>query len=168
MSGNSAATTTLFSVAIVALIVLRFAFRELRPQVVRARTLWGRPGLFAVLALLVGYESLQTEPQALTLLLSVAVGVLFGLVVGALVIRFTTFAPAPKAAQPAVLAQGSWKTIVVWVIAIALRFAARALLHGEGIGELALNSALFALMAGAFGFVAFSFGRAIRVYRVSA
>jgi|HubBroStandDraft_1064217.scaffolds.fasta_scaffold04983_7 hypothetical protein len=168
MSGNSAETTTLLTVGIVALIVLRFAFRELRPQVVRARTLWGRPGLFAILTLLVGYESLQREPQPLVLLLSVAVSVVIGLIVGAGVIRFTTFAPAPKAAQPAVLAQGSWQTIVVWVFAIALRFGARGLLRGEGIGELTLNAALFALMAGAFAFVAFSFGRAIRVYRVSA
>jgi hypothetical protein len=168
MSGNSAAITTLLTVGIVALIVLRFAFRELRPRVVRARTLWGRPGLFAILALLVGYQSLQTEPQPLTLFLSVALSVVVGLVVGAFVIRYTTFAPAPANTQPSVLAQGSWQTLVVWVVAIALRFAARLLIHGEGIGALALNAGLFALMAAAFAFVAYSFRRAMRVYRVSA
>jgi hypothetical protein len=167
MTDNSTMTSTLISVAVVALIVLRFAFSELRDRVVRARSLWVRPGLFAALTLLFAYEALaRPEAAPLLLVVALAVAIVLGLIVGALIIRFTTFQPAPLATQPAVRAQGSWQTLVVWVVAIALRFSGRLLIRGEGAAEqLALNAALFALMAAAFVFIAWRFQRAIRAYR---
>jgi hypothetical protein len=167
MSHGSALTSTLITLVIVLLVVLRFAVRELRDRVVRAKSLWGRPVLVAVLAVFLGYQAVQmgdVDPSVFAI--ETVVSILVGLVVGVLVVRFTTFAPAPAADYPAVRALGSWKTLVVWVIAIALRFGARFLVPTEGMGQqLALNAALLALVAAAFVVVAISFGRAIRAYR---
>jgi hypothetical protein len=166
MSQGSATTSTLITLFVVLFVVVRFALRELKDRVVRARSLWTRPVLFVFLALILGYQALQLGGVDMgTFAIETIVSILVGIVVGVLVVRFTTFAPAPTADYPAVRAQGSWKTVVVWVIAIALRLGARFLVPVQGVGqELALNAALLALVAVAFGVVAVAFGRAIRAY----
>ncbi|HTW82930.1 MAG TPA: hypothetical protein VMD91_02540 [Candidatus Sulfotelmatobacter sp.] len=166
MNGSAGAQSTLITLVIVVLVVYRFSVRELKDRVVRARGLWGRPGILALFTIALCYGALQApNPHPLTLTVELVVGVLVGLVVGAFVVYFTTFQPAPRAVYPAVRAQGSWKTIVVWVVAIALRFAVRFAMHGESAAdEYTLNAALVALMAAAFGVVAVSFQRAIGRY----
>ncbi|MGD1065917.1 MAG: hypothetical protein ABR975_03805 [Vulcanimicrobiaceae bacterium] len=166
MSQDSALTSTLLTLFVVLFVVVRFAFRELKDRIVRAKGLWRRPLLFVLLGVVLGYQAMQIGGvDSGAFAVETIVSVLVGIVVGLLVVRFTTFAPAPASEYPAVRAQGSWKTLVVWIIALALRFGPRFFMHSEGSGQqLALNAALLALVAAAFAVVAVYFGRAIRAY----
>ncbi len=50
-NGTPGMNTTWLTLALVALVVVRFLFRELRARKIRVRTLWIRPGILAVLTL---------------------------------------------------------------------------------------------------------------------
>jgi hypothetical protein len=164
MSQDSGLTSTVITLVVVLLVVVRFAVRELRDRVVRARGLWRTPGLFALFGVGLGYQAIQKGVDIGTFALETIVSILVGIGIGMVVVRFTTFAPAPASYYPAVRARGSWKTLAVWIVALALRFGAK-FVHGEGPGQqLALNAALALLVAAAFAVVALQFGRAIRAY----
>lgn len=162
-AGAVAPNTTWITLAIVLLVVVRFLFRELRQRKVRLRTLWIRPGLLAVFTVLLtagAFAIPQTNFGVLAI--SVAIGVVLGIVTGTLVVRSTTFAPAGE--RGAVLAKGSVVTVIVWVVAIALRLVARFVFAGTGAAPAAqfeLNAGLLALVTAAFVVVALAFHRAI-------
>ncbi len=163
MTNGSGTNTTLITLAVVALVVVRFLFRELRARKVRVRTLWIRPGIVAVLTLLLIAGAFAVPGVRLGVVaLSVLVGIAFGIGVGVLVARMTTFAPAGE--RGAVIAQGSIKTVVVWVVAILLRLLARFAFAGAGATpaeQYELNAGLLALVTAAFVVVAIEFHRAI-------
>ena len=161
--GGSGMTSTWISVAIVALVVVRFLFRELRQRRVRVRTLWIRPGILAVLTLLLIAGSFATRGTNFGVLaIALVIGAVLGVVTGTLVARSTTFAPAGE--RGAVLARGSAITVAIWLVALALRFAARLVFAGSGASpaeQFELNAGLVALITVAFVVVALEFHRAI-------
>ncbi|HEV2740271.1 MAG TPA: hypothetical protein VGU66_16945 [Candidatus Elarobacter sp.] len=162
-NGTSGMNSTWLTLALVAVVVVRFLFRELRARKIRVRTLWIRPGILAVLTLvLIGAGFAIPHVSMGVVALSVLVGAAFGVGVGVLVARLTTFAPAGE--RGAVVAQGSAKTVIVWVAAIVLRLLARFAFAGAGATpaeQYELNAGLLALVTAAFVVVAVEFHRAI-------
>lgn len=163
MTGGAAGTNMLIYAALAALIVGRFLFRELRERTVRLRTIWIRPGILLTLtALLIAAAVAMPHVNAGVLAVAVVVGAALGVVTGTLVVRSTTFAPANE--RGAVRVKGSIVTVAVWLVAIALRLAARYVFTGTGAGpaeQFELNAGLLALIAAAFVVVALAFHRAI-------
>ena len=83
-----------------------------------------------------------------------------GIVTGTFVLRYTTFESA--GVPGAVRALGSNKSVIVWVVALALRFAFRLFFaHGGEQVQFTLNVFTTALIAVAFIVVASGFHRAI-------
>lgn len=162
-NGAAGMNTTWITLAVVAFVVLRFLFRELRARKIRVRTLWIRPGILGVFTLfLIGGGFAIPRVSMGVVGLSVLVGAAIGIGVGVLVARMTTFAPAGE--RGAVIAQGSIKTVIVWVAAIALRLLARYAFAGAGASpaeQYELNAGLLALVTAAFVVVALEFHRAI-------
>ncbi|MEA2690387.1 MAG: hypothetical protein QOD51_2994 [Candidatus Eremiobacteraeota bacterium] len=161
--GGGAPNTTWITLAIVLLVVVRFLFRELRQRKIRVRTLWIRPGILgAVTLLLIGLAFTIPGVNLAALAVAVVIGIALGIVTGTLVVRSTTFAPADE--RGTVLATGSIVTVIVWVVAIALRLVARFAFAGTGAGaaeQFELNAGLVALVTAAFVVVALAFHRAI-------
>jgi hypothetical protein len=162
-NGTPGMNTTWLTLALVVVVVGRFLFRELRARKVRVRTLWIRPGILAVLTLvLIGSGFVIPHVSMGVVALSVLVGAAVGIGVGVLVARMTTFAPAGE--RGAAIAQGSFKTVIVWVVAIVLRLVARYAFAGAGASpaeQYELNVGLLALVTAAFVVVAVEFHRAI-------
>jgi hypothetical protein len=162
-NGAGGPNSTLITLVIVAIVVVRFLFRELRARTVRVRTLWIRPGVLIVLTLLAFAGAFAIPGVNVAVACSsILVGAVLGVVTGALVVRSTTFAPANE--RGAVIARGSAVTVVIWIVAILLRFAARYAFAGTGAGPAAqyeLNVGLIGLVAAAFVVVALGFHRAI-------
>ena len=160
---GGAPNTTLLTLAIVLVVVVRFLFRELRQRKVRVRTLWVRPGIFALFSvLLLGGAFAVPHINFAVMALAVVIGAALGIVTGTLVVRSTTFAPAGE--RGAVLAKGSIVTVVIWVVALALRLVARLAYAGSGAGpaeQYELNAGLLVLVTAAFIVVALQFHRAI-------
>lgn len=162
-SGGAGTSTTLVTVVVVALVVVRFLFRELRERRVRLRTLWIRPGIvavFTVLMVIAAFASHGTNVGVLAL--AVVAGAVLGVVTGTLVVRSTTFRPASE--RGAVLVQGSITTVAIWLVALALRYAARFAFAGSfasAAQQFELNAGLLALVTVAFVVVALAFHRAI-------
>jgi hypothetical protein len=162
-SGSTGMTSTLVTLAIVALVVVRFLFRELRQRKITVGRLWIRPIILGVftLALVAGAFAVPGVNLGV-MLLSIVVGSALGIVTGMLVARSTTFAPANQ--RGAVLAKGNATTVIVWVAAIVLRLVARFAFAGAGAGpaqQFELNAGLLALVTAAFVVVAMAFHRAI-------
>jgi hypothetical protein len=165
---NSLATQSLFSLAIAAFIVFRFAQRELRERTVRARTLWLRPAVLIALTGYLAWLSSTLDPIGDGEMIAVLIGgVILGIVTGAAIVRFTSFAPA--AVPNAVLVRGSRVTFAIWVVAFALRLVARyALPHGtDPRAQLPLNCGTLVMTATAFVVIALAFAAAIRRYPAS-
>ena len=161
--GGGAPSTTWITLALVLLVVVRFLFRELRQRKIRLRTVWIRPAILGVLtAVLVAAAFAVPGTNVGVLAVSLVVGAVLGIVTGTLVVGSTTFAPAGE--RGAVLAKGGTVTVIVWVVAIALRFVARLAFAGTGASPAAqfeLNAGLLALVTAAFVVVALAFHRAI-------
>jgi len=155
--------TTWLTLALLALIVVRFLFRELRARKIRVRTLWIRPGILGAFTLvLVGAGFGVPGVSMGVVALAVIVGAAFGIGVGVLVSRLTSFAPTGE--RGTAIAQGSMKTVIVWVAAIVLRLLARFAFVGAGATaaeQYELNAGLLALVTAAFIVVAVEFHRAI-------
>ncbi len=162
-NGTPGMNTTWITLALVVIVVGRFLFRELRARTIRVRSLWIRPGILAVLTLvLIGFGFAIPHVSMGVVALSVLVGAAVGIGVGVLVARMTTFAPAGE--RGTVIAQGSMKTVIVWVVAIVLRLIARYAFAGAGATpaeQYELNAGLLALVTAAFVVVAIEFHRAI-------
>lgn len=159
---NSFVTQSLIALLVAAFVVFRFAMRELKPRVVKATTLWLRPGLIILLTAWLIWSTLAVDPAGTTeLTIAVVVGALAGLVTGVLIVRYTSFSPA--AVPNAVVASGSKITFAIWIAAFVLRFAARFLVpHGaDARTQLPMNSGTVALVAVAFVVIAIAFQREI-------
>ena len=163
MTNGPGTNTTWITLLIVLVVVVRFLFRELRQRTVRVRTLWIRPGILAVLtALLIAGGFVVPHVNAGLMLLAALVGAVVGAITGVLVVRSTSFAPANE--RGAVLAKGSVVTVVIWVVALLLRYVARFAFVGAGADQAAqyeLNAGLIALVTAAFVVVAILFHREI-------
>lgn len=162
MTGNSGSTnTTLITFIVIVFVVVRFLYRELKARIVQGRTLWVRPAfLVVVLALLTAAALKIPGAQPVEIVVGLIAGVVLGIVTGALVLRYTTFEAA--GVPDAVRALGSTKTLVVWLVALALRFGFRLFFaHGDDQVQFTLNVFTTALVTAAFIVVAFGFHRAI-------
>jgi hypothetical protein len=161
--GGPMSQTTIITLALVALVVVRFLYRELRQRKIRVRTLWIRPGILALFtALLIASAFAIPGVNLPVVAIAVAGGAAVGVVVGLLVAGSTSFAPAGE--RGAVLAKGSAVTVAIWIGAIVLRLIARYAFAGAGAGQaeqFELNVGLLALVTAAFVVVAIAFHRAI-------
>jgi hypothetical protein len=164
MTGSGASSTsTLVTLVVAALVVVRFLFRELRERKVRLRSIWIRPGILAAFtAVLIGVTFTIPHTNVSFLVLACAVGAVLGVVTGVLVARSTTFRSAGE--RGAVFVKGNTTTVIVWIAALALRFVARFAFAGSGASpaeQVELNAGLLALVTAAFVVVALEFHRAI-------
>ncbi len=163
MTTGTSMNSTLITLAVVALVVVRFLFRELRERKVRVSTLWIRPGILAVFTLLLVAGAFAVRGVNLSVLaLALLLGAVLGIVTGMLVARSTTFRPAGE--RGAVFAKGNTTTVIVWIVALALRFVARFAFIGAGataVQQYELNAGLLGLVTAAFVVVAIQFHRAI-------
>ncbi len=156
------AQQSLIGVLIAALVVARFATRELKPRVIRAGVLWIRPALLVALAAWLSWTTLAVDPGGTAqLVTAVSAGAVAGAITGVLIVRFTAFSPA--AVPNAVVASGSWITFGIWLAAFVLRLAARFVVpHGaDPRTQLPMNSGTVTLVAVAFVVIGVAFQRAI-------
>lgn len=162
---SSFVTQSAVALLVAAFVVFRFAMRELKPRVVRSGVLWIRPAILVVLTVWLVATTVAVDPAGTgQLVAALGAGALGGLVTGALILRYTTFAPA--AVPNAVTVRGSAITFAIWVVAFALRLIARFLVpHGaDPRTQLPMNSGTVALVAVAFVVIAIAFQRAIGRY----
>ena len=159
---NSLVTQSLIALVVAAIVVFRFAARELKPRVIKASTLWLRPGLVVVLTAWLIWTTLTVDPAGSgQLAIAVAAGAVAGVVTGVLIVRYTSFSPA--GIPNAVMARGSKVTFGIWLAAFVLRFLARYLVpHGaDARTQLPMNSGTVTLVAVAFLVIAIAFQREI-------
>ncbi len=165
MTPNSGATnTTLITFVVVVFVIVRFLYMELKARIVNKKTIWVRPAFLVVVSALLIVLSLNVSgvPPAMIGLMAVA-GAVVGWMTGALVLRFTTFTPVGQPGAVRVL--GSKESVIVWVVALALRFAVRYLFaNGGDAVQFALNAFTIVLVTVAFIVVALGFHRAIDRY----
>ena len=165
--GGAGPNSTIVTLAIVLIVVGRFLMRELRERTVRASRVWIRPAvLFALFVLLLVAAFVSPKVNAglsvPLMAMSVVIGAGVGVVTGVLVVRSTRLTPAGE--PGAVRAQGNLTTVAIWVVALALRFAARYAVAGAGATDaqqFELNAGLLALATAAFAVIAYLFHRAI-------
>jgi hypothetical protein len=165
MTPNSGSTnTTLITFVVVVFVVVRFLYMELKARVVTKKTIWIRPAFLLVVSALLIWVAVSVPggAQPSLVALMVVTGAVAGAITGTLVLRFTTFSPAGPGA---VRALGSTKTVIVWVVALALRFALRFLFSSSSSDvQLALNTFTVVLVTAAFVTVGLGFARAIDRY----
>jgi hypothetical protein len=148
--------------AITALVVVRFAFRELRARTVRSALLWIRPGLLVAVLIYLMVLTFSMDPaQSLNTIVSLVVGIVLGALVGVGIVANTTFASAGK--RGAVRAQGNRITLAIWVAALLLRVGARFVYPAgpSPLAQLPLDCGTVALVAVAFLVIAVAFQREI-------
>ncbi len=120
--------TQLFTLAIVLVVVVRFLFRELRPRTVRIGTLWVRPAILAVLTAFLIWTGVRIGNPVAELGISMLIGIVAGVIVGWFIVASTAIAQGPKPGT--LVLRGSWITVVIWVVALLARLAAR--FFGDG------------------------------------
>ena len=163
---NPMVTQSLFTVLILAVVVFRFAQRELKERVVKASTLWIRPAVLLAITVWLIVLSVSLDPSGSTeLIVALIAGIALGAITGLLIVANTTFRAA--GIPNAVRAQGSRLTFGIWIAAFAIRFIARFIVpHGaDPRTQLPLNAGTVALVATAFIVIALAFYRAIARYR---
>jgi hypothetical protein len=160
--GAAGTIATVLPLLLVALVVVRFAFRELRERTVRMPSIWIRPALMVALTgyLVVLALSIDGREDTITAA-SLVIGVVLGAITGLAIVRNTTFAPA--GVVNAVKVRGNRATLAIWVGALAVRVLARYLYPGAGNprAQLPLNCGTVALVAVAFVVIAAVFQREI-------
>lgn len=166
MQNSSFATQSLITLLIAALVVFRFAARELKPRVIKSGVwFWARPVILALLTLWLVWTTATVDPAGIDeLVVALIAGAVLGAITGILVVRYTTFTPA--SVPNAVVASGSRITFGIWVAAFVIRFLARYVVpHGaDPRTQLPMNSGTVALVAVAFIVIAVLFQRAITRY----
>jgi hypothetical protein len=166
---NPVVTQSLFSLLVVALVVFRFAQRELKERVIKAATLWIRPVMLLAITVYLIVLSVSLDPSGTTeMVIALVAGIVLGVITGALIVANTRFAPA--GIPNAVRARGSQITFAIWIGAFVIRFAARYVVpHGaDPRTQLPLNCGTVALVATAFIVIAVAFYRAIGRYGAAA
>jgi len=152
MESHAAAPNALIQYAIIALVVVRLAIRELRDRTMNLGRIFIAPAIIAALAIGTIVWKIATFPDTLprTILLAV-VGIALGVVLGVAVGRFTS---VRAGTQPnTVIVRGSKITVALWIGALLLRVAAHLFVpttSAAGNAELVvglfviIGSALFA------------------------
>jgi hypothetical protein len=150
---NFGSSPVVVYVVVGALVVLRFAFRELRERRMRLGRLFIAPAIFGVLALVLVAVAIAAAPQAwLHLALAVAVALLLGFVIGSAVGHFTTLRLHERPEY--VVVRGSAITVAIWLGAVALRVCVRFAVPSHDIADaLIANAALIVMLALALFFV---------------
>jgi hypothetical protein len=152
---------------VVAFVIFRFAMRELRERTVKGSSLWVRPGLMGLLTVGFIAATISVYPAGdLEMIGALVGGAVLGTVTGLLIVANTRFAPAEIAG--AIRAQGNHLTLIIWIVAFALRFASHYILpHGSGeLAQFPLNCGTFAMATFAFGTIALAFRREISRHAV--
>jgi len=153
---------------VIAFIVFRYAIRELRPRVITPR-IWITPAIFAALLAFVFYGVAMTEPDSWgTVLVWTIGGLVVGVIAGFLIVKNTLIQPGPRTGT--VVAQGNYITLVIWVVAIALRFVVKLIATGSITGgtslqaQLAPNAGTVSVALAAFGVIAYTFSKYARAH----
>jgi hypothetical protein len=161
-AGDTSPLAGYIPLAIAALVVVRFAFRELRLRTVRAPLLWLRPGvLIALLIYLIVTTCLVDAEQSVTMIVLLLVGGVLGVLVGVGIVKNSTFASA--GVKGAMRVQGNRITLAIWVAALLVRLGARFVVPiGSSMrAQLPLDCGTVALIAVAFLVIAVAFQREI-------
>ena len=138
-------------------VVGRFLLRELRERRYDVGRIYLIPALLGIVALGLIVATITYEPASIGLLVaSCTVAIVLGWGVGYGVARFTSVRVTHD--PRLIYSRGSLATVAIWLLAFALRFAARfaVLAHGSESSTrtgLALNAALVLLLASALFFV---------------
>jgi hypothetical protein len=145
MQTNPAAPAWVRFVPLV-IVVLVLAFRLVRPQRISVTRMWVTPIVFCALSAWVIYAGQKLNPASpLEIVLGLVVGAAAGVPFGILRGVHTDVRPTDR---PGVMYLGSsWATIVIFVAAFALRYAARTLMPQRGsiasvVGDAALAFAI--------------------------
>jgi hypothetical protein len=149
-SGGLGSSTVFITLAIVVIVVARFLTRELRERRIALSRIFLIPAFLTALVLYLVYLLLQVN-AGLTPLLAVAAlpAAVVGAVIGLAVARFTTVRPGDRPGT--IFIRGSYTTVAIWIVALALRLVARAFVLSAGIGmNLVLNTALLMMLVVAF------------------
>lgn len=146
------------TVALIALVLLRFLWRELRVRRIKAATIFAIPIVIGLAGAATIYSVVAVAPdQIANLIVGGVVAVVVGVGVGFAVAHFTTVAVRERGV---LLVRGSWITVAIWIAALALRFAARWFVSGgtnivytnasaAGGPSLLLNSVLVIMLTAA-------------------
>ena len=159
--------TPWITLALVALVVVRFLARELRERRIVLARIYVIPAIVGALGLWLVWLTLARAPnQDLNLALGSLAGIAVGCGLGLAVARYTRVrADAPGV----VLVRGSWATVAIWVGALLLRLAGRLLVGTANLGlTLMLNASLVVLVASALLMVRVQIVRAARALSAAA
>ncbi len=150
---SQGAISSLISLLVVALI----ARRELRASTVRAGRVWIRPAIVVIVTACLAVLAASSAPDHWPVLLAwVAGGVVLGLIAGFALLRVTTIRDADV--PDALIVQGSFATVAVWVVVLVIRVAARWLFGGTSVasnvdasvGTVAVVAAALVVLASAY------------------
>jgi hypothetical protein len=120
--------TIWITLAVIALVLARFLFRELRVRRMKTSSLFAVPVLAGIVGAFTIYSVVIAAPNQMTSLVAGSiVAVAVGIGIGLSVAHFTT---VQTAAPGVLLVRGSWITVGIWVAALALRLIARWLVSG--------------------------------------
>jgi hypothetical protein len=120
--------TLWITLAVIALVLARFLFRELRVRRIKTAAIFSIPIITGIIAAFLVYSVVSAAPDQITsLTIGGMVAVVVGIAIGLAVAHFTTV----RVAEPGVLlVRGSWVTVGIWVAALALRWLARSFVPG--------------------------------------
>jgi hypothetical protein len=120
--------TIWITLAVIALVLARFLFRELRVRRMKTSSLFAVPVLAGIVGAFTIYSVVIAAPNQMTSLVAGSiVAVAVGIGIGLSVAHFTT---VQTAAPGVLLVRGSWITVGIWVAALALRLIARWFVSG--------------------------------------
>src|SRR5579875_2848958 len=117
-------TESLVGLLLAAIIVFRFAVRELKPRIVRRRAVWIRPVILVAGTAYLAWATAKVDPAGVGVMVAaLVVGGAVGALTGGLIVRYTRFSSA--GVPNAVRVEGSKVTFAIWIAAFVLRFLAR-------------------------------------------
>ncbi len=120
--------TLWITLGVIALVLARFLFRELRVRRIKTSAIFSVPIVVGVIGAFLVYSVVAAAPDQIP---SLAIGgvaaIVVGIGIGLAVAHFTTV----RSGGPGVLfVRGSWITVGIWVAALALRLVARWFVSG--------------------------------------
>jgi hypothetical protein len=166
-TGSQAGWITL---AVVAVVVIRFLVRELRDRTIPLNRMWLVPAIIAALSLYLFFTTLTIQASLLPeLLIGCAAGIAVGAGVGLAVDRFTSVRLVK--AGSAIVVRGSMITVGIWIGALLLRLLGRFVVgqfseHTLGMTML-LNTAFVFVIAAAVVTVRWRYRERARALRVT-
>jgi hypothetical protein len=120
--------TIWITIAVIALVLARFLFRELRVRRMKTSSIFAIPVVAGVVGAFTIYSVVVVAPaQIPPLVVGSVVAIAVGIGIGWAVAHFTT---VQIATQGVLLVRGSWITVGIWVAALALRLFARWFVSG--------------------------------------